>query len=133
MISCWYCINTDMKLFDELTEDNFTLFAAKHYDNPQCLDIAEFEEDIARFKYVKRLLRRYNQSGDLQERLILNHLIIIYNVFGIEAANRMVFYKIEEELWPALKTFLIYLNYLPESQFVEIPLDPTIVDRLRKI
>ena len=122
-----------MKLFDELTEDNFTLFAAKHYDNPQCLDIAEFEEDIARFKYVKRLLRRYNQSGDLQERLILNHLIIIYNVFGIDAANRMVFYKIEEELWPALKTFLIYLNYLPESQFVEIPLDPTIVDRLRKI
>jgi hypothetical protein len=122
-----------MKLFDELTEDNFTIFAAKHYSNPQCLDIAEFEEDIARFKYVKRLLRRYNQSGDLQERLILNHLIIIYNVFGIEAANRMVFYKIEEELWPALKTFLIYLNYLPESQFVEIPLDPTIVDRLRKI
>jgi len=122
-----------MKLFDELTEDNFTLFAAKHYNNPQCLDIAEFEDDLARFKYVKRLLRRYQQSGDLQERLILNHLIIIYNVFGIPAANRMCFYRIEEELWPALKTFLVYLNYLPENERVEIPLDQNIVSTLRKI
>lgn len=122
-----------MKLFDELTDDNFTIFATKHYNNPQCLDIAEFEEDIARFKYVKRLLRRYNQSGDLQERLILNHLIIIYNVFGIEAANKMLFHKIEEELWPALKTFLIFLQYLPENEKVEIPLDPNIVKILRSI
>jgi hypothetical protein len=122
-----------MKLFDELTENNFTIFAAKHYDNPQCLDIAEFEDDLARFKYVKRLLRRYQQSGDLQERLILNHLIIISNVFGITAANRMLFFKIEEELWPALKTFLVYLNYLPENEKVEIPLDQNIVKVLRSI
>ena len=122
-----------MKLFDELTENNFALFAAKHYDNPQCLDIAEFEDDLARFKYVKRLLRRYQQSGDLQERLILNHLIIISNVFGITAANRMLFFKIEEELWPALKTFLVYLNYLPENEKVEIPLDQNIVKVLRSI
>ena len=122
-----------MKLFDELTEDNFTLFAAKHYNNPQCLDIAEFEDDLARFRYIKRLLRRYTQTGELQERLILNHLIIIYNVFGIEAANRMSFYRIEQELWPALKTFLIYLNYLPTTERVEIPLDMKIATILRHI
>lgn len=122
-----------MKLFDELTDTNFTIFAAKHYNNPQCIDISEFEEDIARFKYVKRLLRRYNQSGDLQERLILNHLIIIANVFGITASNRMFFHKIEKELWPALKTFLVYLNYLPENEKVEIPLDQSIIKVLRSI
>ena len=122
-----------MKLFDELTEDNFTLFAAKHYNNPQCLDIAEFQDDLARFRYIKRLLRRYTQTGELQERLILNHLIIIYNVFGIEAANRMSFYRIEQELWPALKTFLIYLNYLPTTERVEIPLDMKIATILRHI
>lgn len=122
-----------MKLFDELTEENFELFAAKHYNNPQCVEIEEFHEDLARFKYLKRLLRKYIQTGEIQERLVLNHLIIIYNVFGIEAANRMSFYRIEEELWPALKTFLIYLNYLPEKQRVEIPLDPNIVKILRSI
>lgn len=122
-----------MKLFNELTEDNFTIFAAKHYNNPQCLDISEFEDDLARFKYLKRLLRRYQQSGDLQERLILNHLIVISNVFGISASNRMLFFKIEEELWPVLKTFLVYLNYLPESEKIEIPLDQNIVKVLRSI
>lgn len=122
-----------MKLFDELNEDNFILFASKNYNNPQCLDIEEFEDDLARFKYVKRLLRRYNQNGELQERLILNHLIVIGNVFGIPAANKMLFYKIEKELWPALKTFLIFLNYLPENEKVEIPLDQNIVKVLRTI
>lgn len=122
-----------MKLFDDLTEENFELFAAKNYNNPQCVDIEEFHEDLARFKYLKRLLRKYTQTGEIQERLVLNHLIILYNVFGIPAANRMVFYRIEEELWPALKTFLVYLNYLPESEKVEIPLDQSIVKILRTI
>lgn len=122
-----------MKLFDELNEENFELFAANNYNNPQCVDIEEFHEDLARFKYLKRLLRKYLQTGEIQERLVLNHLIIIYNVFGIEAANRMVFYRIEEELWPALKPFLIYLNYLPESDRVEVPLDQKIVNILRAI
>lgn len=122
-----------MKLFDELTEENFELFAAKHYNNQQCVDIEEFHEDLARFKYLKRLLRKYIQTGEIQERLILNHLIIIYNVFGIEAANRMSFYRIEDELWPALKTFLIFLNYLPKDDRVEIPVDMKIANILRKI
>lgn len=122
-----------MKLFEVLDDENFELFAAKHYNNPQCVDIEEFNEDLARFKYLKRLLRRYLQTGDLQERLILNHLIIIYNVFGIEAANRMAFYRLEEELWPALKTFLIYLSYLPEDDRVEVPIDQNIAQVLRKI
>ena len=122
-----------MRVFDSLTEDNFTLYAAKNYNNPQCLDVEEFNDDLARFKYIKRLLRKYRQTGEIQERLVLNHLIILYNVFGIEAANRMVFYKLEEELWPAIKTFLVFLNYLPENERVEVPLDMTIANILRKI
>jgi hypothetical protein len=119
------------KIFDELTDENFQLFAAKHYNNPQCLSLEEFEDDLARFKYLKRLLRRYQETGEIQERLVLNHLIVIYNVFGIPAANRMVFFKIEKELWSPLKTFLVYLNYLPESEKVEVPLDAVIINILR--
>jgi hypothetical protein len=122
-----------MRVFDTIDEDNFPLYAAKNYNNPQCLDVEEFYDDLARFKYIKRLLRKYRTSGELQERLVLNHLIILYNVFGIEAANRMLFYKLEAELWPAIKTFLVFLNYLPEHEKVEIPLDPNITNILRKI
>ena len=120
-------------LFDELTEDNFVLYASRHYDNPQCLSVEEFYHDIQRFKYLKRLFRRYTQNGDLQERLILNHMVVLYNVFGVRAANRMMFFKMEEEYLPVVKTFLVYLNYLPEDQSVEIPLDSYIVDVLRNL
>jgi hypothetical protein len=122
-----------MRVFDELNEDNFVLYAQHSYNNPQCLDIAEFYDDIARFKYIKRLLRKYAQSGEIQERLVLNHLIVLSNVFGIEASNKMLFYKLEKELWSAIKTFLIYLNYLPEQEKIEIPVDMTIAGILRKI
>ena len=122
-----------MRVFEILTEENFSLYAAKNYNNPQCLDVEEFNDDLARFKYIKRLLRKYRQTGEIQERLVLNHLIILYNVFGIEAANRMVFYKLEEELWPAIKTFLVFLSYLPENERVEVPIDMTIANILRKI
>jgi hypothetical protein len=122
-----------MKVFDELTEENFLIYAAKNYNNPQCLDVEEFYDDLSRFKYIKRLLRKYVQSGIIQERLVLNHLIILYNVFGIEAANRMVFYKIEPELWPSLKPFLSYLNYLPEWEKTEIENDQFVVNTLSKI
>ena len=86
-----------MKLFDKLTLRNFEMYAAQHYNNPEATDIEEFKEDLSRFKYLKRLLKRYEMQGDLQERLILNHLIVIYNVFGIEAADRMVWFKINKK------------------------------------
>lgn len=122
-----------MKIFDKLTSRNFELFASQHYNNPECTDIEEFKEDLTRFKYLKRLLRRYEQYDDLQERLILNHIIVLYNVFGIEAANRMMWFKVEPEHHSMLKTFLIFLNYLPEDAKVEIPLDQVIIDKLRKL
>lgn len=122
-----------MKIFDTLNRRNFELYAAQNYNNPECLDIEEFKEDLARFKYLKRLLRRYELADDLQIRLILNHIIVLYNVFGIEAANRMLWYKIEPEHWTYIKPFLVFLNYLPIDEQVEIPLDPLIVDLLRKL
>lgn len=122
-----------MKIFDKLTNKNFELFASHHYNNPECTEIEEFKDDLRRFKYLKRLLRRYEMTGDLQERLILNHIIVIYNVFGIKAANRMMWFKVEEEHFSALKTFLIFLHYLPEDYKVEVPLDEFVVQRLRNI
>ena len=122
-----------MKLFDKLTSRNFELFASHHYNNPECCDVEEFKDDLTRFKYLKRLLRRYEQYGDLQERLILNHITVLYNVFGIEAANRMMWFKIEPEHYSMLKTFLIFLNYLHEDAKVEIPLDQNVINKLRKL
>jgi hypothetical protein len=122
-----------MKSFEELNNKNFLLFAAKNYQNSQCMTQEEFEDDLQRFKYLKRLFNRYEVNNELSERLILNHLIVLYNVFGIKAANHMMFYKIEEKNWSVLKTFLVYLNYLPEDQYIEVPLDPTVVEALRKI
>ena len=122
-----------MKIFDTLNRRNFELFAAQNYNNPECIDIEEFKEDLARFKYLKRLLRRYELNDELQVRLILNHIIVIYNVFGIEAANRMIWYKIEPEHWTYIKPFLVFLNYLPIDEKVEVALDPYIVDMLREI
>ncbi len=122
-----------MKNFDKLTHRNFKLYAAKHYDNPECLDIEEFKQDLSRFKYLKRLLKRYELTGDLQIRLILNHIIVLYNVFGIEACNKMMWFKINDEHWNVIKPFLVYLHYLPEEEKVEIAMDPYIVDVLRKL
>lgn len=122
-----------MSLFDELNDENFVLFASKHYNNPQCTSIEEFYEDLFRFKHLKKLFKRYYIHDDLRERLILNHLIVIYNVFGIKAANKMIFFKFEKEYWSSLKTFLVFLNYLEESEKVEIPLDTNIIRVLRDL
>lgn len=122
-----------MQLFDELNEDNFVLYASRNYVNPQCVSIEEFYHDLNRFKYLKRLMKRYVQNDDLQERLILNHIVVIYNVFGIEAANKMMMYKMEEEYHSVVKTFLIYLNYIREDDMIEVPLDQNIVERLRNL
>lgn len=122
-----------MQLFEKLNDDNFVLYASKHYDNKQCTEVEEFYDDLNRFKYLKRLLRRYEMNGELQERLILNHLIVLFNVFGIDAAKRMVFYRVDDYSYSALKTFLVYLNYLREDEYVEIPLDVRIIKVLRNL
>lgn len=95
----------------KLTESTFLLYAMKHYDNPQCTDISEFDEDMKRFQYLRKLFSRYRQEGELKERLILNHLIVIYNVFGLEATD-MLFMRLHE-YHEFLKPFVVYLNYMP--------------------
>jgi hypothetical protein len=100
-------------MFDDLNDNNFMLYAAKVYDKPNAV-MSEFEEDINRILYIKRLLTKYDTSGVLKERLILNHLVILYNVFGVEAATRILFFKLDEEDYKILKPFLMFLNFLPK-------------------
>jgi len=111
--------------FDELNEDNYILFAIKYYDNPQAVTQDDFFEDLNRFKYIKKLLRRYVKSGELKTTLLINHFIIAFNIFN-DAALPLLFFKIEKELWSSMKTFLLYLNRIPEypkSFLNDIPID----------
>ena len=121
--------------FDMITEENYMLFAMKVYENPQCKSMNEFHEDMNRIKYLKRLFKKYKSTGVLRERLILNHIIILYNVFGIQSATRILFARLDKELHPILKTFLVFLHMfpenIPETDLVSIPLDKRITDRLR--
>ena len=123
--------------FNKLDDDNFLLFAAKHYNNPQCKSMDEFYEDLNRIKYIKRLLKKYRKTGILRERLLLNHIIILQNIFGPICCCRILFYKIEEELHSDLKTFLVFLNYLPDNlpeiEVDNIPLDNKIITTLRNL
>lgn len=118
-----------------ITEENYMLFAMKVYENPQCKSVQEFHEDMNRIKYLKRLFKKYKSTGVLRERLILNHIIILYNVFGIQSATRILFARLDKELHPILKTFLVFLHMfpekIPETDLVSIPLDKRITDRLR--
>jgi len=100
-------------IFSELNNDNFLLFAIKNYENPQAVTKEDFNKDLNHFKYIKRLLKRYKNTGELKVHLILNHFIVLYNIFG-EAATPMLFFKIEKDLWSAMKTFIIFLNKLPD-------------------
>ena len=121
--------------FDELNEGNYQLFAIKFYDNPQALTYQDFEDDLKRIKYVKRLLKRYKNTGVLKTHLILNHLTVLFNVFG-EAAVPLLFYNLEEDLWPSIKSFLIFLNRIPEypkSHIHGIPEDQTCVKELKSV
>tara|TARA_R110000822_G_scaffold41509_4_gene112968 strand:- start:732 stop:1100 length:369 start_codon:yes stop_codon:yes gene_type:complete len=122
-----------MEIFNTLTEENLLLYAAKHYYNPRCTDIEEFYEDLKRFKYIKRLLNRYEETDQLSERLILNHLIIIFNTFGIEASLRILELKIDPDQWHILKPFLIFLNYITQKQYTHIKMDKVVIEALRKI
>jgi hypothetical protein len=100
-------------MIENLCDDNFTIYAMKSFDKPNCI-MSEFEEDLKRIKYVKRLIRRYRVTGEMKERLILNHLIVLSNVFGIESSVKMLFYKLDREDYDILKTFLIFLNFMPK-------------------
>jgi hypothetical protein len=126
----------------ELTEENFIMYAMKYYDNPSCKGMAEFLDDIKRFKYIKRLLGKYTSGKELKERLIINHMIVLNNLFGVEATTKMLFFKIDKKFWPQLKTFLVFLNYMPEKIILnkgvaiiesEIPIDDNIVEILRRV
>jgi len=126
----------------KLTEKNYIMYAMKQYANPQCVDIDEFYEDLKRINYIKRLFAKYKRTNSLRERLILNHIIILYNVFPIQDISNILFFKIDREYWSILKTFLVYLNYMPEElhfldEYViiatDIPLDNDVVEILRKI
>jgi len=128
-------------MFDELNEDNFMMYAMKCYTSPNCV-MSEFEGDIKRTKYLKRLFRRYKVAKILKERLILNHIILLNNVFGPEVTARILFYRIDERDYDILKTFLCYLNIMPEMIYgikgkninsYDIPMDLHIAEILRKI
>jgi hypothetical protein len=129
-------------IFNDLNEKNFLLYAMKEYNNPQCTDVEEFNDDLKKIKYIKRLLNQYVSEGVLKERLLLNHIIVFYNVFPPAAATRILFFKIEEKFWPMLKPFLFYLKLMPEDRIEsvmgkeiktnEILMDQGVIDSLRK-
>ena len=122
-------------LFNELNEDNFLLFAIKNYENPQGLTKEDFDKDLNHFKYIKRLLKRYKNNGDLKANLLLNHFIILYNIFG-EATTPMLFYKLDPDLWSTMKTFIVFLNKLPDfphCQIHDLPIDDYCLDQIKSI
>jgi len=128
--------------YERLTDENFLMYAMQNYENPQCVSIDDFHDDLLRIKYLKRLLNRYKETGELKDQLILNHMIVLYNVFGVEACTRMLFFKIDSHLWSYLKTFLVYKHYMPDRVYgingktildTDIPLDAGIIKALREI
>ena len=121
--------------FDELNESNYLLFAIKFYNNPQAVTRDDFESDLKRIRYIKRLLKRYKNTGELKVHLILNHLIILFNVFD-DATVPLLFYHLEQDLWPAIKSFLVFLNRIPEyprTRINEIDLDDNCLKQLQTI
>ena len=128
--------------FDDISENNIELYCMKYYDNPQCIGTEDYRDDMKRFKYLKRLLNHYLTTRELKQRLILNHLIMIYNLFDNEAATRILFYKIDENSWQVLKPFLIYLKRMPrvvrgirskDIRDSDIILDQNVVKQLRSL
>ena len=119
--------------FSTLTPENINMFAMKHYDNTSCVDEQEFLDDMKRFKYLKRLFRKYDTSKDLKIRLIINHIIVLANMFGVEAATTLLFFKIEREHWSILKAFLVFLHYMPENDLVDIAINHEVMGKLGQI
>ena len=124
--------------FNELTNENYLMFALLHYDNPHCIDIKEYFEDVRKLKYIKRLFNRYKEDGVMKERLILNHIISFYNVFDNDAAARLLFFRVGKEYHSLLKTFLVFLNKMPDKinenlYSSDIQLDDKIIEILRNL
>lgn len=127
--------------FENLTNDNIMIFAMKAYDKPNCI-MSEFKEDMKRFNYLKRLFKRYRKLGELREQLVLNHLVVLYNVFGPEVATRLLFFQMSKDDYSALKTYLLFLSCMPERVLgiknnniisSEIPVDMAVANALRQI
>ena len=122
-------------IFNELNDGNFLLFAIQNYDNPQAVTKEDFDKDLNHFKYIKRLLKRYKNTGQLKTHLLINHFIVLYNIFG-DATTPMLFYKIEDDLWDVMKTFIIFLNRMPDhpkTRFHDIPVDLDCLAELHKV
>ena len=128
--------------FDDLNDDNFLLYSMKHYENPQCLSEKDFLNDLKIFKYIKRLLNKYKITGEIRERLMLNHIIMLSNIFPIDVFVRLLFLKMPKHFWSELKTFMIYLNYMPDvipsingTEIIssDIPIDMKIAEKLRDV
>jgi hypothetical protein len=128
-------------MIDNLTSENFIIYAMNAYDKPNCI-LSEFKQDMKRFNYLKRLFSRYRKYGEMRERLIINHIVVIYNLFGTETSTRLLFYKVSEEDYSILKTYLVFLNFMPEIVrgikgkdilSRNIPIDTEITEVLRNI
>ncbi len=122
-----------MELFENLNDQNFLLYAARHYHSPRCINDEEFYDDLHRFKYIKRLVNRYNKGGELAERLVLNHITILLNVFGHDPCLNMLEFKIGLDSFPIIKPFLIFKQAIREDQYANIFMDQVVVEKLRNI
>ena len=120
-------------MYEKITSDNVMMFAIRHYNNPQCEGEKEFQDDLKRFKYIKRLLRKYYDTGILKERLLLNHFIVLNNVFGADACATLLLFKIQKEYWSALKSFLLYLNILKEDELQDVLVDSKVREVLEEL
>ena len=120
-------------MYDKITSDNVIMFAIKHYDNPQCEGEKEFHDDMKRFKYIKRLLRKYKDTSILKERLLLNHIIILNNLFGPEACVTLLLFKIQREYWETLKSFLLFLNIIRDDELQNIKENKSVLELLEKL
>jgi|TARA_B110000285_G_scaffold130570_1_gene146689 hypothetical protein len=119
--------------FNILTHETIGVFAKRHYNNPSDVNEQEFEDDMKRFKYLKRLFRKYDTSKEFKARLIINHIIILANMFGVDASSTLLFFKIDPQHWSILKTILIFLNYMPEDELIDIEIDQNVMEELKRI
>ena len=120
-------------MYETINADNVVMYAIRHYDNPHCVDEQEFLDDMKRFKYLKRLFRKYDTTKELKSRLIINHIIVLSNVFGVDAATTLLFFKIDRQHWSILKTILVFLHHMPEEDMTDIRINQKVMAELGKI